>query len=659
MCKNHNHNHSHKISKFGDFISENKVIELILEGNLMASENFLKRLNSIKENPIANILHQNFYNKQFIDKNLSQNWIDVSDKDDFITFMADRGAERLNNSPDAIFSAKGRNEIKVGRFARAILTELGQSVTDKDIEIFVNTYKAGKEDNTKRFELVSGPIIKKYYLSDNYASNRGTLGDSCMAGSDCQVYFKLYTKNPDVCQLLVYLNENGKVMGRALVWKLNSKELYDPKDQKPTDCPAEYFMDRVYTNSDSDIIKFVNYAKENGWLYKWRMTADDREGVIFKYGDRFLFGKIIVKASRCVFRKYPFVDTLNFCDGDSYISNVGFAMDEKDDDAEEGFIMQDTDGGSDPCSNCDGTGYDDDDSTDCRKCNGDGELSCPECRGGGEEICKKCDGDGTIACKKCDGNGNYDCPTCQGNGDMECKTCRGDGYKECVGCKGSGDMGDCKRCDGDSTILCPSCKEEPVTCKICLGATKIVKKWGASKRRVTCPGCAGEGKSTSGDKNRTGCKCDQCSTTNYDGGWTNTGTINCPDCDGDGRIPCLVCKDKEGSHDPGQIECEDCDGRGEIDCTNRGCSYGTISCAECDGDGNTGDCGACDGDGKLGKCKNPKCDNGNVKCVVCNGSGDRPKEEKRQLCPDCAGILDVVKADIKSDGDFHSFLKSL
>lgn len=656
MCKNHNHNNSHKISKFGDFISESKAIESLLEGNLMASEKFLKRLNSIRENPIANILHQNFYNKTFIDKNLSQNWVDVSDKDDVVTFMGDRGADRLNDVPDAIFSAKGRNEIKVGRFARAILTELGQTVSDKDIEIFVNTYKAGKEDNTKKFELVTGPIIKKYYLKDSYASDRGTLGDSCMAGKECQVFFKLYTKNPEVCQLLVYLDEHGKVMGRALVWKLSSKELYDPKGQKPVDCPAEYFMDRVYTNNDSDVIKFVNYAKEKGWLYKWKMTADDREGIIFRYNDNLLFGKIIVRASRCVFRKYPFVDTLNFCDGDSYISNVGFAMDEKDDDAEEGFIMQDTDGGSDPCSTCDGTGYDDDDSTDCRKCDGEGEVDCPECRGDGEEICKKCDGNGKIECKKCHGAGDYDCPNCHGDSNISCRTCGGDGYKECIVCKGDGDIGECKRCDGDTTIDCPTCKGNPVICKICSGATKIVKKWGAGKRTVVCPGCAGEGKGTSGDKNRTGCKCDQCGTDNYGyfdrDKWSNRGTINCPDCDGNGRIPCSACKDKEGSHDPGQIECKDCDGDGQKDCPNDNCRYGTVSCEECDGDGDMGECEKCDGSGHLGKCKNPKCDDGKTKCGVCNGSGDRPKGQKKQLCPDCAGILDSVKEDIKS-GDFR------
>ena len=68
-------------------------------------------------------------------------------------------------------------------------------------------------------------------------------------------------------------------------------------------------MDRVYTSKDSDVIKFINYAKEKNWLYKWKMTADDMEGMVFRYGDKVIFGRIVVKLGRVVFRKYPFVDT--------------------------------------------------------------------------------------------------------------------------------------------------------------------------------------------------------------------------------------------------------------------------------------------------------------------------------------------------------------
>lgn len=651
MC---NHDHFKKISKFGDFILENKAAKLLLEGNLMASEKFLKKLNSIRGNPIADILHQSFYNKEFIDKDLAQNWVDVSDKDDAVTFMSDRGAKRVDPMlGTGLFTTKGRNEIKVGRLARAILTELGKKVVDKDIEVFVNTYKAALEDVSKKFILVNGPIIKKYYLEDSYASQKGTLGDSCMKDESSQSYFKIYTKNPENCQLLVYLDENDKVLGRALVWKLHTKEMYT-MDQKPTECPAEYFMDRVYTANDSDVIKFTNHAKEKGWLYKWKMVADDKDGIVFKYNDKLIFGCISVELNKCLFRKYPFVDSLNFCDGDSLISNVGFPKNEGDED-DEPFVMQNTDGSSEQCSGCDGSGYDDNDGgTDCRKCDGDGTVPCGECRGRGREICKKCDGRGDIICKKCDGDGEYNCRVCDGDGDIKCKTCGGDGHKDCVVCNGRGDMGDCKKCDGICDIMCPTCKGEDTICKICSGEGKITKAWGRGHRTVVCPGCGGEGKGRNGDSKKTGCKCTDCGITHQwkmPSTWENTGRIVCPDCGGKGNITCKACEDKEGSGSPGEIECEDCGGDGLSNCTNRNCDNGTIRCEECDGDRSVGDCKECDGNGTIGKCKNPKCQLGNVKCSVCDGSGERPKNAKKALCPDCAGLLDVFKEELAS-GDF-------
>jgi len=519
---------------------------------------------------------------------------------------------------------------------------------DKDIEVFVNTYKASKVDNSKRFELVNGPIIKKYYFEDNYADSRGTLGDSCMRYDNCQSFFKLYTKNEEKCSLLVYLDENGKVLGRALVWKLHSKELYN-QDQTPFDCPAEYFMDRVYTSKDSDVIKFINYAKEKNWLYKWKMTADDMEGMVFRYGDKVIFGRIVVKLGRVVFRKYPFVDTLNFCDGDQYISNVGFAMDESDDDSEEGFMMNDTDGDSEPCSNCNGTGYDDDGGDDCKKCNGDGDIDCPECRGRSKEICKTCDGDGDIECTKCHGDCEIECDTCRGDGSIKCEKCKGEGHFKCKKCSGKGNLGKCTACKGEGDIQCKTCHGQPYSCSTCSGEGKITKKWGRGSRVVQCPDCNGVGKATHGTDDNRACMCPDCGERLwYMQGvtWRNTGKSSCETCDGDGEIPCPECR---YSDNPGEVPCEDCDGDGSKRCDD--CDYGTRECPKCDGRGNLGKCKNCDGDGTLGDCKNPKCDDGRIECPICKGSGDRPKNAKKDLCEECSGLLDKLKDEIKS-GEF-------
>lgn len=656
MCKSNNCSHKpQRITKYGDFILENKAAMLILEGNLVASQKFLSRLSTIKDDPIAKILYDAFSTNYNIEKDLAQNWVDITDKEDTVTFMGDRPALKLDNKPDDIFTSKSRNEIKVGRLARAILQELGHKVVDKDIEIFVNTYKASKVDDSKRFELASGPIIKKYYHEKSYASRSGTLGDSCMRYDSCQTYFKIYTKNPDVCNLLVYLDENGKVLGRALVWKIHTIEAFNPKDQKPIELKVEYFMDRVYTSKDSDVVKFVNYAKSKGWLYKYKMTADSDEGLFVKLGDVTMLAKVVVKLNKAVFRRYPFVDTLSFCDGEEYISNVGFAVNEEDEDSEEGFIMMDTGGDSDTCSSCDGTGYEDYDDDNCRVCSGNGDVDCPNCRGGGEEICQSCDGDGQLPCNTCHGDCDIDCRKCNGTGDLNCEKCNGDGYWKCKTCSGEGNMGECPTCKGDGNLTCNICKGVPYHCKTCNGEGRVTRPWGRGMRTVTCTDCNGEGKGIQNVRGKEGCRCPGCSTSWYvngrANGWRNMGTISCTneDCI-DGSIMCKDCDGKEGYHDPGCIECDECSGNGTYDCPD--CRYGRMDCPRCKGEGNLGDCKSCKGSGHLGPCKNTNCDDGRVKCSRCGGSGEKPKGQGKPLCQECAGLLDDMKEKLAS-GDYR------
>ena len=643
MCKNHRV----QVSKYGNFILENKVSQLLLEGNLAASDKFLSKLGSLK-NDIANKLYKAFSDKQFIDKDLNQNWIDITDKDDTVSFIGDRSLNRMKSSKNDVdaFSTNGRNEIKVGRLARAILGELGEKVNDKEIELFVNTYKSSKVDSSKKFILVSGPDIKKYYSDKNYAKISGTLGSSCMKYDSCQRYFGIYNKNPESCQLLVYLDEVGKVLARVLVWKLYKTELYNKSGEK-IECPSEYFMDRVYVINDSDIIKFTNYAKEKGWLYKKVMSYDTRENLMFKFNDEIVYGKLFVKLQRCHFGKYPFVDTMSFCNGDNLVSNVGFVTDKDDDD--EQFTMNSTDGDKDECDDCNNTGYDDD-GTDCRTCDGDGEMNCPDCRGSGRELCRKCEGDGEMKCRKCDGDGSTRCSICNGDSEVNCGECDGKGYENCEVCNGVGNRGKCSCKNGE--IKCPDCGGVS-GCKECKGEGTIIRKWGSGTRKVICKNCNGAGVHRCGECGElrgSGYAINHLDKQGNGVHWENTGVVTCPDCDGDGMIICKNCLDKNGyNHEPGQIECDECDGDGKIKCDH--CNYnGEITCPDCDGDGTTGECPDCDGTGdvtgRLGKCKNPKCKDGQIKCLVCKGTGNRVKTEGKPLCPECAGLLDVLKAEI-------------
>jgi hypothetical protein len=344
------------INKYVDFISESQIQDLIVEGSLNASIEFLNRLKYIKDrNKIADNLFNLFNDEIFIGKDLSQNYLDTTDKEDFITFLSDKKAEDVEDRDESPYVISGRGEIKIGRFARAFLTlpevksKLGSlTFTDKDYEEFVNLYKSLSGKNENRFEIVRGKSIKKYYHVDSYAdSEKGQLGNSCMKYDSCQEYLDIYSKNKKICNLLIYLNSSGELLGRALVWKI-----------KKAPCDAKYFMDRIYTISDSDILKFQSYADEQGWMYKLKQSSDNINSYFFKYKGSAIVGEVVVELEKSNFDSYPFLDTLVCLNKkDKYLTNIPF---------KNCIFLYDVYGGYDHCSTCSGSGKFD-------------KKKCPDC----------------------------------------------------------------------------------------------------------------------------------------------------------------------------------------------------------------------------------------------------------------------------------------
>jgi hypothetical protein len=396
------------LNKYTEFLTESRIISLIIEGNLQCSGDFLNKIQSFKDkNLVAKILFDTFSKETYIGDDLKQNFIDLSDKDDTISFLSDKKADNISDDSNP-FSVKGRSDVKVGRFAKALLSDknfisytgLASSVAklkDKDFEDFVNLYKAATVKEDHKFELVNGENIRKYYDYNNYAfKERGTLGSSCMKHEECQDYFDIYVKNPKVCSLLVYLNGSGEVLGRALVWKLSKAP------------GSEYFMDRIYTNNDSDVIKFTNYADEKGWMYRYRQNCDNYDALVFKYKGQNIVGEIQVDLSKSDFDQYPFLDTLCCLNREKkYLSNRAFKGVE---------FLNGTDGESSECFDCDGSG---EESNSCSECEGIGSIECSKCEGDG---CKKCDDEGTVDCKSCNGTGDGPCTGCVGDYEFRIKT---------------------------------------------------------------------------------------------------------------------------------------------------------------------------------------------------------------------------------------------
>jgi hypothetical protein len=276
--------------------------------------------------------------------------------------MNDKVPQDWDSEEDATlpYTMKGRGDVKIGKIIKYLVDlikdESGDldDVKDKDIESFVNAFKASKVDTSMEFKLVKGSDIAKYYNEKKYFSRSGSLGGSCMA-DEMKKIFEIYTENESKVQLLIYVDKNDLIHGRAIVWKL-----------KDSPCEAKYFMDRVYVNRDFDELKFKKFAEEKGFLYKKRMNSHIESNVRFVYKGKDVFGEVTVKLDGD-FGHYPFVDTMCFLDDKKKkLSNLP---------SEGDYMLHSVSGECDPCTNCKGkiymslvypNGYDEDET--CREC---------------------------------------------------------------------------------------------------------------------------------------------------------------------------------------------------------------------------------------------------------------------------------------------------
>lgn len=238
-------------------------------------------------------------------------FIDITDINDMISFIQtnrikrvyDKEIEEHPSSADVSWeefvqdmaSDEGgvvwknqRTELSIGRFLTRVCLKSGIKISDTKKESFVNAYKSAFDlikSGESNFELVNGGKIKHWYLVDNYEKSMGQLGNSCMKGRGCQNFFNIYTENPEQVSLLILKSEDNqeKIVGRALVWKLST---------------GEYFLDRIYTISDSDSNLFLEYSKKRNWRNKDNTSYTE-------------LNKFTVNLEKWMFDFYPYMDT--FC----------------------------------------------------------------------------------------------------------------------------------------------------------------------------------------------------------------------------------------------------------------------------------------------------------------------------------------------------------
>jgi hypothetical protein len=231
---------------------------------------------------------------------------------------------------DLLYENKmGRNSIKIGKF---INKTLKGKYNSNQIEKYINEFKSISGESESKFEIVSGKEIEFWYDSSNYYPKpASSLWQSCMV--DKKGIFDIYVNNPQSCRLLILKTKNNKLIGRALVWKIDNIE-----DQWGRHLEAEYFMDRVYSIEDYQVNKFTNFAKEKGWAFRHLNNAGYWGEI--QYDGNTHSVKMSVAVKKKEYRKYPYLDTFV-----RYDSTKGLLHNDDMKKKKCGHILRNTTGG--------------------------------------------------------------------------------------------------------------------------------------------------------------------------------------------------------------------------------------------------------------------------------------------------------------------------
>lgn len=237
-------------------------------------------------NRIAKYIYDLYRNDTDVKTNVNK--VDISQyKNSEVTFLPDSQYQRIKDTSEV--SNRTRSVGNIGRIIRQILKDNKFEFTDKELEDFINLYKArwDKDYSGRKVEIVKGDDILFWYNEDNYYSNSGTLGNSCMRSPGKNHFMKMYAENPDSVSLVI-LTHNNKLMGRSLLWKVGENSL-----------GLDYFSDRIYYRFDSDATLIRDWVKDNVkgkiGFYDDGLDEDD--------------DKIKIDLKKVKFDKYPYMDT--------------------------------------------------------------------------------------------------------------------------------------------------------------------------------------------------------------------------------------------------------------------------------------------------------------------------------------------------------------
>lgn len=229
---------------------------------------------------------------------------------DYITFRHDGSISYLPSgkehkvNDDGSWKRDGRQNGKPGKIIRKLFTKNALKVINsKEFEMFANHYKAECNKDGYRFEVWPNKKIPGVYDMDTENRSENSLNNSCMNGESGYMDIYKYCKQ---LSIVVLLNNDGRLCGRALVWKTSD---------------TLTIMDRIYCTQEFMYEMFVEYANTQGWYHKKHYKTSDYKTDFISPDDTEVELKIRI-VTDCNFDRYPYIDTFSYGDYDS-LNNYG------------------------------------------------------------------------------------------------------------------------------------------------------------------------------------------------------------------------------------------------------------------------------------------------------------------------------------------------
>ena len=250
---------------------------------------------------LLNIVQTKYYNKTYNRHFHIRN-------DGKISYTPKGRATLLNN--DGKWPVDGRSIIRTGKAIRQIFSH-AYPMNNMDTVVAKIAESIDADYNfTDTLKVVKGQDIAYWYHRDRYADVH-ELQNSCMKHDHCQDYFTVYTNNVDRVSMLVSVNKDNQLTGRAILWEArrgNDGKIEDIK-----------IMDRIY-GKPLTVNAFKTWAHENGYAYKNNQTYQSSNfiapnGVEIRQRDLFV-------PNLEMGRQFPYMDTFKYTDDNPYDGTV-------------------------------------------------------------------------------------------------------------------------------------------------------------------------------------------------------------------------------------------------------------------------------------------------------------------------------------------------